>query len=446
VGTVVPVAAYAGQKFSFAPLATAGDAASFLIDTAKGGIVVKPGVTLDRETKASYTFDVGVVDLLDATKVTTTSVTVNVLDVNEAPVYTLVDSVGTPVAIDAKGAASISIPENIPGNPTKTGLVIGRLTASDVDVGTTLALQTNSKNETIVLDKTGAFGYDLVTGEISIIDAEKISFERNKSVKLSFIVTDDPIAGDVKSKAISTKLTVTVALSDQNEAPVNSSPNTFSVAENNKAGLKVGTVKAKDVDTKGVVKQTLSYAIDLQKDSTGGDVAIFSIDSSTGAISVPVAGALNFESSPTYTLIVRVADNGTPGLFTLQTITVNVPDLNEAATFTLRDKNDNITFSGLSASLATVANATKVGSLSITDLDADGAGTYSLPSLQAAMLTASKGWLTLAEVQGSSLGWDIVVADKSKMKLGSLSVKLTSQDTSIKPVKSTVSFTMTVTA
>ncbi len=445
VGKVVPVAAYSGQKFSFAPLATTGDASSFLIDSAKGGIIVKPGVTLDRETKPSYTFDVGVSDLRDATKITFVSVTVNVLDVNEAPVYTLLDSLGEPVAINAKGTASLSIPENVPGNSTKTGLVIGRLTASDVDAGTTLALQTNSKNESVVMDKTGAFGYDLVTGEITIIDADKISFERAKTIKLSFIVTDDPIAGDAKSKAISTKLTVTVALSDQNETPVISSPDTFSVAENNKVGLKVGTVKAKDIDTKGVAKQSLSYSIDSQLDSSGNAVAIFSIDSK-GGITVPIAGALNYEVSSYYTLVVRVADNGTPGLFTLQTITVNVLDLNDSASLTLRDQNNSVALGGLNASLAAVSNGTKVGRLSITDLDVGVAGTYSLSTLQAALLSASKGTLTLAAVSGSSIDWDIVVADKSKMKLGTLSVRLTVQDTSIKPVKSTLPFTMTVIA
>ncbi len=435
VGAIKPLAAYSGQKFTFNAL-SGTDAASFNID-AKGGITLASGVSLNFETKPTYSFNVNVADSLDPLKVTTQAVTLNVKNLNEAPVYTLVDGAATSVAIE-KGKAAIAIDENIPGNATKNGLVIATLTASDVDAGTTLALQTNAKNETIVMDKTGAFGYNTATGQISIIDETKVSFENKKAIKLSFIVTDDPIAGDPKSKAISTKLTVTVNLNDLNEAPVISSPTTFSVGENNKAGAKVGSVKAKDADTKAATKQTLTYSIFSQVDSTGGAVSLFSIDAK-GGITIPTAGALNFEASPFYTLVVRVADSGTPGLFTDQTITINVLDLNEASSFALQDAF-NAAATSLTISKSAINNNDKVGRLLISDVDAGAAGDYAPGAITAAVEAASKGALTYNELTG-----DLFVKDKTKLGK-TFDLKLAIKDTATKAVTSKFTFKVNVNA
>ncbi len=435
VGAIKPLAAYSGQKFTFNAL-SGTDAASFNID-AKGGITLASGVALNFEVKPTYSFNVNVADSLDPLKVTTQAVTLNVKNLNEAPVYTLVDGSAAPVAIE-KGKAAIALDENIPGNLTKNGLVIGTLTASDVDAGTTLALQTNAKNETIVMDKTGAFGYNTATGQISIIDETKVSFENKKAIKLSFIVTDDPIAGDPKSKAISTKLTVTVNLNDLNEAPVISSPTTFSVGENNKAGAKVGSVKAKDADTKAATKQTLTYSIFSQVDSTGGAVSLFSIDAK-GGITIPTAGALNFEASPFYTLVVRVADSGTPGLFTDQTITINVLDLNEASSFALQDAF-NAAATSLTISKSAINNNDKVGRLLISDVDAGAAGDYAPGAITAAVEAASKGALTYNELTG-----DLFVKDKTKLGK-TFDLKLAIKDTATKAVTSKFTFKVNVNA
>ncbi len=77
-----------------------------------------------------------------------------------------------------------------------------------------------------------------------------------------------------------------------------SSVNAFSLKENNKADAKVGQVKAKDPDTKVATKDTLSYSIVSQKDASNADVTVFTMDPVTGSFKVPVAGALNYEASP----------------------------------------------------------------------------------------------------------------------------------------------------
>ncbi len=89
---------------------------------------------------------------------------------------------------------------------------------------------------------------------------------------------------------------------------------------------------------------------------------------------MPVAGALNYEASPSYTLVVRVTDSR--GLSTFQTITVNVLDLNEAADFTLVNAATiPQTVTELSISKAATPVGTSVGTLTVTDQDAGPAGT-----------------------------------------------------------------------
>jgi hypothetical protein len=426
VGSVVPLAAYSGQKFTFNDL-SGTDAASFAID-AKGGITLASGVALNFEDKNTYTFNVNVADSLDATKVTTAAVTVNVTNVNEAPSYSMVlGTAGAPVTITG-GVATLSLDENIPTNATKNGLVIATLTDTDPDAGSVLT-------DEMIPDKTGAFGYNPTTGAISIIDESKVSFESAKSIKLSFTLTDNGTP-----KAITTKLTVTVNLNDLNEAPViTGGPTaTFTIAENNKAGAKVGSVKAADPDTKAATKQTLTYSIFSQKDASNTDVSIFAVDSK-GGITVPTAGALDFEASPSYTLVVRVTDSGSPTLYTEQTITVNVTDVNDASVLTLQNASNGAATS-LSISLAAVSNNTKVGRLLISDADAGAAGTYAAGSITAAVEAASKQALTYNEATG-----DILVKDKTKLTK-TFDLKLALKDSSAKALTAKFSATINITA
>src|SRR5262249_53423812 len=168
VGTIKPLAAYTGQKFFLSGISGA-DAASFHFDTTKGTITATSA--LDFETKSSYTFQVTVADSLDHTKTTTANVVVNVKNLNEAPVYTLLDGTGTTVA-QLKGKASLTIDENVPGGTTQNGLLVGTLTAADQDqLASTLHYQKDTKGNTVIYDKTGAFAYDASTGQITVADA-----------------------------------------------------------------------------------------------------------------------------------------------------------------------------------------------------------------------------------------------------------------------------------
>ena len=156
---------------------------------------------------------------------------------------------------------------------------------------------------------------------------------------------------------------MTINLTDTSEPPV-VNPATFTVAENSPNGTAVGTVTFTDGDA----GQTHSFSI--LGGNTGG---AFAIDPSTGAITVANSAALDFETTPAFSLTVQVTDNGSQS--GTATVTINVGDVNEApvvhpATFTL---NEN------------TPNGTVVGTVTFTDPDAGQAHTFAImPATRAA--------------------------------------------------------------
>ena len=83
-----------------------------------------------------------------------------------------------------------------------------------------------------------------------------------------------------------------------NQTPSFTMPSfSFTVAENSAPGTLVGTPLATDPDQ----GETLAYSITL-----GNDDSLFTIDETTGETTV--AGSLDYEDTPTYTLTVQVGD------------------------------------------------------------------------------------------------------------------------------------------
>jgi hypothetical protein len=124
---------------------------------------------------------------------------------------------------------------------------------------------------------------------------------------------------DNGSGSLSSQATITVNLTDVNENPVINNQ-TFSVPENSIAGTNVGTVVATDPDA----GQTLTYSI-----LSGNTGNAFQINASTGVLTVATPSAINFEVTPTFSLIVKVQDNGSGSLSSQATITIDVTDVNE---------------------------------------------------------------------------------------------------------------------
>ncbi len=140
----------------------------------------------------------------------------------------------------------------------------------------------------------------------------------------------------------------------------------FSVAENSAADTFVGTVIAVDPDGDTIA----SYAI------VGGDGQdVFAIDPDTGEITV--AGAIDFEATPSLTLEVGATDNS--GDTGIRTITIDVTGVNETPIWTAQN------FVSTLAEHAPVG--TSVGSFTAVDPDAGDSVTY-LIDVEDASLTA----------------------------------------------------------
>jgi len=211
-----------------------------------------------------------------------------VTNVNEAPTV---------------AAAAFSIAENSPN-----GSAVGTVTASDPDAGSSFTWTIQSGNA------GGAFAIG-AGGQITVANGAALDFETTPSFPLVVRATDSgaPAAFDEE--------TVTVTLTDVNEAPTVAAA-AFSIAENSPNGSAVGTVTASDPDAGS------SFTWTIQSGNAGGAFAI----GAGGQITVANGAALDFETTPSFPLVVRATDNGAPALFDEETVAVGVIDVEEPVT------------------------------------------------------------------------------------------------------------------
>ena len=197
---------------------------------------------------------------------------------------------------------SFSVLENLPN-----GQFVCHIEASDPDGSQTISY-------TILAGNTdNAFTINSVTGDITVNNQTALNYEVNPIFILEVEVIDD------WTIPLSSSATMTIDLIDVNEAPsINSA--SFAIDENTPENTFVGHVVASDPDN----GQSLSYSI-----LSGNIDNAFQIGVSNGNITVQNSSALNFENWDTFTLLVKVEDNGQGPLFDIATITVNITDVNE---------------------------------------------------------------------------------------------------------------------
>lgn len=264
----------------------------FVIDPQTGLIRVAQGALLDFETTPTVTLGVTVSDGAPTPLSSTANVTINLVNVNEAPVVT---------------PATLFIGENPALNAP-----VGTVLASDPDVG-------QPKTFTITNGNTGGvFAINPTTGAIAIATPSAINFELNAMFLLTVQVTDNG------NPALSSSADITINVIDANEPPV-VTVTTFTMAENPAVNARVGTVIATDPDA----GQTRTFAI-----TNGNTNGAFAIEPTTGAITVATPSAINFETTPTFTLSIQATDNGNPALSSAAAITINITNVNEAPVVT----------------------------------------------------------------------------------------------------------------
>ena len=320
IGT--PVAATDADENTLAYLLGGTDAAVFAIDSKTGQL--KTSGELNHETKAAYTVNVIV---SDGSGTDTISVTINVTDVNEAPV----------IAADTDTVRSVA-------EDTAAGENIGSaITATDEDDGDTL---------TWTLGGTDAESFDIVRTSGQLQTKAALDYEDQDAYSVTVNVSDGNLTDSID-------ITINITDIDENRAPAFSSDTaTLSIAEDTGTGQDIGAaITATDAD-----------GDDLEYSLGGTDSASFSIVSTSGQLRTKAA--LDYESKSSYEVTVSVSD-GNGGSDSI-TVTINVTDVQE---------NRAPAFSSGTATRS-VAEDTATGQdigAAITATDADGDDlTYSL--------------------------------------------------------------------
>ena len=146
------------------------------------------------------------------------------------------------------------------------------------------------------------------TGVLSVTDSTSLDYETTPVFSLLVQASDG---------ALSDSATVIINLIDveENVAPTITAA-TFTLAENSSTGTVVGTIGASDTDG-----DTLAYAI-----LTGNTDQAFDLNVSTGVLSVTDSTALDYETTPVFSLLVQASDGA---LSDSATVTINLIDVDE---------------------------------------------------------------------------------------------------------------------
>ncbi|MDP2610627.1 cadherin repeat domain-containing protein, partial [Oceanobacter sp. 1_MG-2023] len=307
------------------------DAGLFSINSATGEVTLLADA--DYETKDSYNFTVTAIDGAGNHTDQTVILAVNNLD-EVAPTIT-------------SGAIATAIDEN-PGAEQ----VVYTATAddsADISGGVTFSLSG---------DDAAYFSIDASTGEVTLLaDAD---YETKPSY--SFTVTATDGAGNHTDQAV----TLAVNNLDEVAPTITSGATATAIDENSGAGQVVYTTAA---DDSADISDGVTFSL------SGTDAAYFSIDASTGEVTL-LADA-DYETKPNYSFTVIATDGA--GHFTDQTVTLAVHDLDESGPVfnsgSLADAIDENSGASSVIYTATTNDATAVYSLSGAD-----AGLFSINS------------------------------------------------------------------
>ncbi|MDM8160382.1 cadherin domain-containing protein [Labilibaculum sp. K2S] len=329
VGTVLATDGDAGTSFS-AWTETGGTGASiFEINASTGAITVTDNSGIDYETTTSYTYTVTVSDGLNNSAAET--ITINIIDIND----------NTPVVTSTQ---SFSIAEDIANSG-----IVGTVLATDGDAGTSFSSWTETGG-------TGAsiFEINASTGAITVTDNSGIDYETTTSYSYTVTVSDG-----INTSAAEI---ITINITDINDViPVITASQSFSVNEDASNTTSVGTVLATDGDAS--LTTYSSWTI------TGGNAdGIFSVNSTTGEITVTDNTNLDYETTTSYSLTITVSD----GIHTssVEIVIININDRNENAPTAIQLSNTTIAENS--------AIGTEVGILTASDADVDETFTFNL--------------------------------------------------------------------
>jgi gliding motility-associated-like protein len=253
------------------------------------------------------------------------------------------------------------IPPVITG-PNGNGTSTGATSAKAFPENSTALIYTFTSNKTVTWSLNGGedaakFTIDSTTGAVTFSSA--LNFENPEDGSTSGNNTYIVVIKATDVFGLTTSQTLTVSVTNVNEAPTNISLSASSIAENNAVNAIVGSLSSTDPDA----GNTHTYTLVSGAGST--DNATFSINGK----SLKVNTSLNFEAKSSYSIRIKTTDAG--GLSYEKVFAITVTNVNEVPT--------NIALSTNSIAENNAAGAV-VGTLSTSDVDAGDTHTYTLVS------------------------------------------------------------------
>ena len=308
-----------GSGSGASPLTPLPPQLPFIIDSTSGEMRVAENAIVDYETVTEYALLVTATDSGEPPNTGSAEITVLVGDENdEFPVFTQTVYTG-------------SVPDDAtPGTPILT------VVATDID----------SADITYSIESTDYLEIDSLTGEVSL----KRAVDFTITPSLTAVV----IANDTGSPPRTGEATVSVVVVNVNNNPPVFSQDGYTVSITEGAELLV-VVNATDADLDQITYISIEGFDDL-----------FSLDATTGVISLSPGAELDYESQSLYVLTVAASD----GVFTTDTsVTVEVEDANDNPPFFTSGRHVVIPESLAMGSVVTQATAEDADSGSNAEIE-----------------------------------------------------------------------------
>ncbi len=267
----------------------------------------------------------------------------NIDEADENVIVTLTATDNLGVVIGATDEATITITDD-DESPVITPLqqfaidedatnmaIVGTVIATDTDAGTTFNNWIINSGNT-----EGIFSINPNSGQLSIVDNTNLDRESTASYTLSISVSD--------GTNTSATADVVVNVNDVNDnVPIITAAQGFTVTEGIDNGTAIGTVVATDADVTPTIFQ--SWAIISGNTSIDGDGELpFLIDPISGQLSINDTGDLN-STMAIFSLAIAVSDGVNTSSSEIVTITVNA--VNDAPSFIVGMDQDVLEDAGL---------------------------------------------------------------------------------------------------
>ena len=260
------------------------DAESFEI--VSSSLKLKDSISANYEVKNSYAITITSTDSGGLTASEDFSLTVN--DINDAP-----------------SAIEVS---NLQTDENSIGALLDSIVITDEDAA--------SETYSYEISGDDADSFEVVEGQLKVKSGVSLDYETKASYSITLTATDST------NLSISKDLTITATNLNDND-PIFTSASSFNLVENQNF---VGTVTATDADG----SSNLTYSI-----SGGDDASLFSIDSSTGQLTLQSATSsiTSTETPADQTIVVTVAGNA-PGQYYLDGVLFADYQFTVGATYT----------------------------------------------------------------------------------------------------------------